>query len=109
MLLVGFFLLTVRCIFPIKSARHHNHPRRHPRRPNRIYDAHSRPHRNSAQPTSAHVWTTPASDLEGQTIAQFISQLSIESAQRSPVELQAPPTYNEAIGRQVFAKHVLCQ
>lgn len=86
-------------MFPIKSVAVRNQQRR-PRRPNRIYDAHPRPHRsNQRAQSSPQVWTTPASDLENQTITQFISQLSAES-------IQAPPTYNEAIGRQVFTEHV---
>lgn len=106
MLLLGLFLLIIRCMFPVKSvraARRQQRPRA--RRPNRIYDAQPRPRPTSGQrshptPSPAQVWTTPISDLEGQTITQYIAQMSFDSAQRSPV--QAPPTYDQAIGRQVF-------
>jgi hypothetical protein len=94
-------------MFPTKAA--HARPPQRPRRrtrPTRIYDIHPRPHPTSStqrvQTTPSPrglVWTTPVSDLEGQTISQFIAQLSFEQSQRSPVS--APPTYAEAISRQV--------
>jgi hypothetical protein len=108
MLLLGLFLLIVRCMFPVKSLPTRQ-PRRRPRRPNRIYDAHPRPHPGSGQRVSnltpsPGVWSTPVTDIEGQTMAQFIAQMNFENAQRSPVNLQAPPTYEQATGRQVILR-----
>lgn len=53
------------------------------------------------QPSPATVWTTPASELESRTLTEFIARMNFENAAQCSPVTQAPPTYEQAVGRQV--------
>ncbi|KAI6199625.1 hypothetical protein M3Y96_00646800 [Aphelenchoides besseyi] len=90
MILLGLFLLIIRCMFPTKPTSTRTRRRT---RPNRIHD--SRIRQTSGR---NEIWTTPTSDIENQVLSRIIAQL--EEGRGRPINCCPPPSYDQATSRQ---------